>query len=101
MALADLKTAATDFTTAAADFKTTATEKIGGKVHSAKRMLRKRANDLEDLRDATSLRIRRAPLQTMAIAVGSSLVLGWAIGYMRGRVRSGRMHENDWQTRML
>lgn len=76
-----------------ADLKTTATEKLDDGLHSVKRVIKQRTNDLENLRDAAALRIRRAPLQTVAIASGSGLILGLVMGYARGRTRVHRAHK--------
>ena len=72
------------------DLKTNATEKIDEGMHTVKKVMRQRAHELEDLRDATALKIRRAPFQTMAIAAGSGLMLGWAMGFAKGRARAMR-----------
>ena len=76
---------------ASADQKTVATEKIHDRVQAAKRVIRQRTNDLEDLRDAATLKIRRAPIQTVAIAAGAGILLGFVIGATRGRARANRI----------
>lgn len=69
MTIADLKATAN-----------TATEKLHEGLHAAKGVIRKTTNDLEDYRDATALRVRRAPLQAVMMAVGVGLVLGFVAG---------------------
>lgn len=69
MTIADLKATAN-----------TATEKLHEGLHAAKGVIRKTTNGLEDYRDATALRVRRAPLQAVMMAVGVGLVLGFVAG---------------------
>ena len=76
-----------------ADLKTTATEKLDDGLHAAKRVIKQRAHDLEDLRDAAALQVRRAPLQTVAIAAGAGLVLGFVVGRTRGRARAPKLQK--------
>jgi ElaB/YqjD/DUF883 family membrane-anchored ribosome-binding protein len=76
-----------------ADLKTVATEKIDDSVQAAKRVIRQRTNDLEDLRDAAALKIRRAPIQTVAIAASAGILLGFVIGAARGRARASRIKQ--------
>jgi len=73
------------------DLKTTATERLDEGVHAVKRVVRQRAHDLEDLRDATALKIRRSPFQALAIGIGSGLVVGLAVGFLKGRARTRAM----------
>jgi len=71
-----------------ADLKATAhsaTGKLHDGLHAAKGVIRKTTNDLEDYRDATALRVRRAPLQAVMMAVGVGLVLGFVAGRARSR----------------
>ncbi|MCR4375459.1 MAG: hypothetical protein NUW22_11470 [Acidobacteria bacterium] len=73
-----------------ADLKATAdsaNEKVHDGLRAAKGVIRKRTNDLADFRDASALRVRRAPLQTVAIAVGVGLVIGFVAGCARGKNR--------------
>jgi len=70
------------------DLKATATEKLDDGVHAVKRVVRQRTQDLEDLRDATALKIRRSPFQSVAIGVGSGLIVGLAVGFLKGRARA-------------
>ncbi len=73
------------------DLKTTATDRLDDRLHSVKRIVKQRSHDLEDLRDGATLRIRRSPFQTVGIAVGSGLVLGFLAGFSRGRRRASRV----------
>lgn len=63
--------------------KNAATEKIEDGLHAAKRFVQHRAHDLEDLRDAAGLKIRRAPLTSVALALGAGVLLGVALGSLR------------------
>lgn len=58
-------------------------ESIGDGVQAAKRALRHTANDMADYRDAAGLRIRRAPLSSVAIALVTGVAIGCLIGSMR------------------
>lgn len=78
---------------ALADLRTAATEKIDDGVHTVKRVIRQRANDIEDLRDAAALKVRRAPFQTMAMVAGAGLLMGFAMGLVRGRRRAPRIRQ--------
>lgn len=70
---------------ALADIKTAATEKLDDGMLAAKRVIRQRTHDFQDLRDATALKVRRAPFQTIALSAGAGLMLGFVAGLVRGR----------------
>jgi len=76
---------------ALADIKTAATDKLDDGMLAAKRVIRQRTHDLQDLRDATALKVRRAPFQTLALAVGSGLMLGFVVGLVKGRAGANRV----------
>ena len=64
-------------------------ETIEESVRNAKRILKHRVQDLEDLRDSAALQVRKAPLTTVGIALGTGLLLGLALGWMSTRVSAG------------
>lgn len=69
-------------------FQDTAADAVRQVEHLAKeaRVLKTRAvHDLEDLRDAASLRMRRAPLKTAATAFGAGVLIGAACAWVAGR----------------
>lgn len=61
---------------------TPASEVIDSSVQAAKRLIRHQMNEFEDLRDATALRVRKAPLTSVGIALGTGVLLGLAVGYL-------------------
>ena len=71
--------------------KSLATDAVEDGVHAAKRAItsvKRRVEDLEDLKDEAVHRMKRQPLRTVGIALGVGLVLGVAIswiGYRPGR----------------
>lgn len=73
-----------------ADLKATADsarEKVHDGLRAARGAVRKGTNDLADFRDASALKVRRAPLQAVAIAVGVGLVIGYVAGCARSKHR--------------
>lgn len=70
--------------------KTLAVDRFEDGVHAAKRTITKTVRDLEDFRDATAGRVRKAPLSSVGAAVGTGLVLGVAIGWLGQRRRQHR-----------
>jgi ElaB/YqjD/DUF883 family membrane-anchored ribosome-binding protein len=72
------------------DLKSTAADKLDESMHAMKRVVRQRTHDLEDLRDAAALKVRRSPLQAVAIGLGSGLLLGFVMGLATTRARSAK-----------
>ena len=71
--------------------KSVATDAVEDGVHAAKRAiisLKRRVEELADLKDEAAHRVKRQPLRTVGIALGVGLVVGMAIGWI-GR-RPGR-----------
>lgn len=64
---------------------TQVSETLGDGVQAAKRALRHTAHDLEDYRDAVGLRIRRAPLSSVALALATGVVIGGVLGSLYHR----------------
>ena len=74
MAIADIKTAPH-------------AEVIENSVHAAKKMLKHQMHELEDFRDATALKVRKAPLTSVGLAAGAGILLGAAIGFVAAYTR--------------
>ncbi len=68
-------------------FKSLAQDAIEGGIHDAKRGIRRRIRQCEDMRDEAALRIRRRPLQSVGGVFGVGLALGIAAGWIIGRKR--------------
>lgn len=69
MAIADIKTAPPS-------------EVIENSVQAAKKLLKHQMHELEDFRDATALKVRKAPLTSVSMAVGVGMLLGAALGFI-------------------
>jgi ElaB/YqjD/DUF883 family membrane-anchored ribosome-binding protein len=63
--------------------KTLASDAVEDGVHAAKRAVTRGAHQVEDLRDATVSRVRKAPLMSIALAAGAGLLLGVVLGSLR------------------
>jgi hypothetical protein len=63
--------------------KTATTERIEDGLHAAKKFAQHRAHDLEDIRDGAGLKIRRAPLTSVALELGAGVLLGAALASFR------------------
>ena len=58
--------------------------------HAARRAIRRmqrRVEMLEDLKDEAAHHVKRQPLKSVVIAAGASLLLGFATGWVTGRLR--------------
>lgn len=58
-------------------------QRIGDGLHNVRRFAVNKAHDLEDFRDATGLKIRRAPFASVALALTAGVLLGFAVGSLR------------------
>ena len=68
--------------------KSLATDAVEDGVHAAKRAItsvKRRVEELADLKDEAVHRMKRQPLQTVGIALGVGLVLGFAVGWIGRR----------------
>jgi ElaB/YqjD/DUF883 family membrane-anchored ribosome-binding protein len=57
-------------------FTSLASDAVEDGVHAAKRVVTRGAHNLEDLRDTTEYRIKRAPFAAIGLAFGAGVVLG-------------------------
>ena len=71
-------------------FKTRASDALEDRVYTAKRAITRGMYDFEDLRDSAVHRVKRAPLMTVALAMGAGILLGAVIGWIRGRARGSK-----------
>ena len=71
----------------ARELKARAAEALEDGVHTARKTLRRRANDLADLRDDTALRVKRAPFTAMGVTFATGLILGAIVGWIGHRPR--------------
>jgi len=71
-------------------FKTRASDAVEDRLHTAKRTITRGMHDFEDLRDSAVHRVRRAPLLTVALAMGAGILLGAVVGWIRGRARGSK-----------
>ena len=62
------------------NLKAISPETLEESLHAAKRALKQRTQELEDLRDAAALRIRKAPMESVGLALGVGVILGLAAG---------------------
>jgi ElaB/YqjD/DUF883 family membrane-anchored ribosome-binding protein len=68
--------------------KSVAEDAIEDGVHAAKRAMksvRRRVEELGDLKDEAAVRVKRQPLVSVGIAAGVGLMVGVALGWMGGR----------------
>ncbi|CAN5804394.1 hypothetical protein BH24ACI5_BH24ACI5_06790 [soil metagenome] len=65
------------------NLKTKASEALEDGLQATKRALRHKTAELEDLRDAAGLRIRRAPVSSVLMAFAAGLALGCATSMVR------------------
>lgn len=63
-----------------AELKPNLAEEVDVKLHEARRVLTRRAQEIEDLRDAAVLQIRKSPFQAVGIAVAAGMFLGLIAG---------------------
>lgn len=71
--------------------KSLATDTVEDGLHAARRTVTRRIHDLEDLRDAATYRIKRAPFAAVATALGAGMLLGVVFGWFgTGRLRRNR-----------
>ena len=69
-------------------FKSLAADAVEDGVHAAKRAIksvRRHVEELGDLKDEATYRVKRQPLKAVGLAVGLGLGLGVAIGWIGGR----------------
>lgn len=64
----------------ASRLKAVAAEAVEDGVRATKRAITHGLHDLDDLRDTAAYRIKRAPLQTVALAFGVGILLGVVVG---------------------
>jgi ElaB/YqjD/DUF883 family membrane-anchored ribosome-binding protein len=67
--------------------KTRASDLLEDSLHTAKRTVTRGVHDLEDLRDQTVIRVRRAPLAAMGVTFAAGLMLGIVVGWAGHRPR--------------
>ena len=65
--------------------KAKAAELIDVGTLAARKTVARRVRELEDLRDETALKVRKAPFTAVGITFGVGLLLGVAIGWMGRR----------------
>jgi ElaB/YqjD/DUF883 family membrane-anchored ribosome-binding protein len=76
---------AEDLARDARELKARAAEVFEDGVYTAKRTLKRRVHDLEDLRDNTARRVKRAPFTALGVTFAAGLVLGAVIGWVGHR----------------
>lgn len=60
--------------------KTLAADAVEDGVYAAKRAITRGAHEIEDLREAAAYRVKKAPLASIAMAVGAGVLLGIVLG---------------------
>lgn len=85
--VADTARQAGDFTREAREVKARATEVLEDGMYAARRTLKRRVRDYEDLRDDTARRVRRAPFTALGVTFAAGLVLGAVVGWVGHRPR--------------
>lgn len=65
--------------------KTLAADTVEDGLHAARRTVTRRIHDIEDLRDAATYRIKRAPFTTVTAALGAGILLGMVFGWFGTR----------------
>jgi hypothetical protein len=89
-AFADITLYYRENTVAIPDLKPPLTaDTIEESLRNAKRAIKHKVQDLEDLRDTAALQVRKAPLATVGVALGTGLLLGLALGWMSTRISAG------------
>jgi ElaB/YqjD/DUF883 family membrane-anchored ribosome-binding protein len=68
--------------------KSMAQDAIEGGVHAARRTMKRRVRQLEDLADSATLRIRRRPLAAIGTAAAVGMAVGLVIGVIARRTCS-------------
>ena len=63
-----------------------ARERVMDAVADAKKAIVNGKHQLEDLRDAATYRVKRAPLTSVGIGFGAGLLLGAALAFFAGKV---------------
>lgn len=71
----------------ARDLTARASEVLEDRVYAAKKTLRRRLNDVTDLRDETARRVKRAPFTALGVTFAAGLVLGAVVGWVGHRPR--------------
>jgi len=61
--------------------KTLTADAIDDGLHAAKRTITRKVRDLEDLRDSTAGRVRKAPLTSVFLALGTGILLGALVAW--------------------
>ena len=65
--------------------KTRATDAVEDGVHAAKRVVTRSVHELEDLRDTTATRVRKAPFASVGLTFAAGLLLGAVVGWLGRR----------------
>lgn len=76
---------AEDLTRDARQLKARATEAIEDGMYAARRTLKRRMHDFEDLRDDAARRVKRAPFTALGVTFAAGLVLGAIAGWVGRR----------------
>ncbi len=78
--------------------KSLAADAVDDGVHAAKRAIksvRRRVQELDDLKDEAAYRVKRQPFKAVGIAVGVGFMLGMAVGLIGGRFGRAKSTCND------
>ena len=76
---------AENLTKDARELKARATEAFEDGVYNARRTLKRRMHDLEDLKEDTARRVKRAPFAALGVTFAAGLVLGAFVGWFGHR----------------
>ncbi|MGE0460291.1 MAG: hypothetical protein AB7Q16_02890 [Vicinamibacterales bacterium] len=85
--VADKARQAGDFAREAREVKARATEVLEDGMYAARRTLKRRVRDYENLRDETARRVKRAPFAALGVTFAAGLVLGAVVGWVGHRPR--------------
>jgi ElaB/YqjD/DUF883 family membrane-anchored ribosome-binding protein len=79
--------------------KSLAADAVDDGVHAAKRAIksvRRRVQELDDLKDEAAHRVKRQPFKAVGIAVGVGFVLGVAVSFIGSRFGRAKSTCNDY-----
>jgi ElaB/YqjD/DUF883 family membrane-anchored ribosome-binding protein len=76
---------AEEFAKEARELKARATEVFEDGMHAARRTLKRRVHDFEDLRNDTARRVKRAPFTALGVTFAAGLMLGVIVGWVGHR----------------
>ena len=85
--------------------KTLAADALEDRMHAARRTITRTVRNLEDLRDSTAGRVRKAPLTSVGLALGAGIVLGGLVAWFSkrtdGKGRGGALDLRAWGLKLV